>query len=60
MKESPETTIKLSRNEYTDLEVLARKRHTTVWLCILDAVRRKASNETEQNEDWWKGSPEDQ
>jgi hypothetical protein len=57
MKESPkETTIELTTQEYTDLEVLARKRHTTVWLCILDAVRRKANDvrQDDRGEDWWK------
>jgi hypothetical protein len=45
---------------YTDLEVLARKHHTTPWLYLLDAIRRKAGNDNDDREDagddgdWWK------
>jgi hypothetical protein len=48
--------IKIELGTYTNLEVLARKEHTTVWLCILDAVRRKAGNDSggQDEEDWWK------
>jgi hypothetical protein len=52
--------IDIELSTLTNLEVLARRSHTTPWLYLLEAIRRKAGNDNDDREDagddgdWWK------